>query len=117
MTVRGRIPDRPFVEGRGPLLEGARCGRMVFFLTVVSAPSIPNRGRIDPEHPPRGGYLRAAAPRTSIQGGSMATHLKPGDPAPEFSAPTSDGRTVTLSDLLGPGGLVIFFYVRDNTPG
>lgn len=38
-----------------------------------------------------------------------------GDPAPEFSARSHDGRTVTLADFRGRI-LVLFFYPRDNTP-
>lgn len=47
----------------------------------------------------------------------MPTHLKPGDRAPDFSVQSWDGRTVGLSDSLGRRSLVLFFYVRDNTPG
>ena len=47
----------------------------------------------------------------------MATHLKPGDSAPAFSAPTADGSTSSLKELRGKGNLVLFFYVMDNTPG
>lgn len=42
--------------------------------------------------------------------------LKPGDSAPNFSLPTSDGDVVSLSDLRGKW-VVLYFYPRDNTPG
>jgi peroxiredoxin Q/BCP len=42
--------------------------------------------------------------------------LKEGDPAPPFTAPTSGGGTISLSDLRGKN-VVLFFYPKDNTPG
>jgi len=47
----------------------------------------------------------------------MATHLKQGDRAPAFSAPSSSGSTVALSDFLGKRNVALFFYVKDSTPG
>jgi len=46
----------------------------------------------------------------------MATHLKPGDPAPEFSGKTTDGKPVSLEDYRGRK-LVMYFYPMDDTPG
>lgn len=42
--------------------------------------------------------------------------LKPGDLAPDFSLPDTEGNTVNLSDLRGKW-VVLYFYPRDNTPG
>ncbi len=42
--------------------------------------------------------------------------LQPGDPAPEFSGPTTDGSTVSLADFRGRK-LVLYFYPMDDTPG
>src|SRR5580658_2526184 len=42
--------------------------------------------------------------------------LKEGDPAPPFTAPTSGGGTISLSELRGKN-VVLFFYPKDNTPG
>jgi peroxiredoxin Q/BCP len=42
--------------------------------------------------------------------------LKEGDEAPDFSAVTSGGGRIKLSDLRGRL-VVIFFYPRDDTPG
>jgi peroxiredoxin Q/BCP len=47
----------------------------------------------------------------------MPTHLKPGDKAPAFSAMSWDGSTVSLADYRDRKGVVLFFYVRDNTSG
>lgn len=47
----------------------------------------------------------------------MPTSLKPGDKAPDFSAPSWDGSTVGLSDFSGDKNVALFFYVRDNTTG
>jgi peroxiredoxin Q/BCP len=42
--------------------------------------------------------------------------LKVGIAAPEFSLPTGDGSTVSLSDFRGKA-VVLYFYPRDNTSG
>jgi peroxiredoxin Q/BCP len=42
--------------------------------------------------------------------------LKPGDSAPDFSLPDTEGNIVNLSDLRGKW-VVLYFYPRDNTPG
>ena len=47
----------------------------------------------------------------------MTTHLKVGDRAPAFSAPSSDGAPVALSDFKGRQNVALFFYVKDSTPG
>lgn len=45
------------------------------------------------------------------------THpLQPGDPAPDFSAPTQTGEIITLAGLRGRL-VVLYFYPKDNTPG
>jgi peroxiredoxin Q/BCP len=43
--------------------------------------------------------------------------LKAGDRAPDFSNPDADMNLVELADFLGRQNLVLFFYVRDDTPG
>jgi peroxiredoxin Q/BCP len=42
--------------------------------------------------------------------------LRPGDPAPDFSVPQSDGSTLRLKDFRGRK-VVLYFYPRDDTPG
>lgn len=42
--------------------------------------------------------------------------LKIGDPAPMFSATTTDGSTINLASYLGKK-LVLYFYPMDDTPG
>lgn len=42
--------------------------------------------------------------------------LKVGDKAPEFSAPSSGGKTVSLADY-GGRNVVLYFYPKDDTPG
>ena len=46
----------------------------------------------------------------------MGTHLKAGDPAPDFSAPATDGSMLRLADFRGRK-LVMYFYPMDDTPG
>lgn len=42
--------------------------------------------------------------------------LKEGDPAPDFTAVTRGGGTVSLSDFKGKS-VVLYFYPKDDTPG
>jgi peroxiredoxin Q/BCP len=44
------------------------------------------------------------------------TPLKPGDPAPDFSGRTTDGKPVSLKDYRDRK-LVMYFYPMDDTPG
>jgi len=46
----------------------------------------------------------------------MATPLKAGDPAPDFSGTTTEGKHVSLADFRGRK-LVLYFYPMDDTPG
>lgn len=43
--------------------------------------------------------------------------LQAGDRAPEFELPDADMSIARLSDFAGKQHVVLFFYVRDNTPG
>jgi peroxiredoxin Q/BCP len=42
--------------------------------------------------------------------------MQAGSPAPAFSLPDQDGKTVSLADLKGRW-VVLYFYPRDDTPG
>ena len=46
----------------------------------------------------------------------MSNLPKPGDPAPDFDAATTDGKRVSLKDYRGKK-LVMYFYPMDDTPG
>lgn len=43
--------------------------------------------------------------------------LKAGDAAPDFELPDADMDIVRLSDYKGEHSVVLYFYVRDDTPG
>ena len=43
------------------------------------------------------------------------THLKIGDPAPDFTLPKNGGGTLSLSDYRGKN-VVLYFYPQDDTP-
>lgn len=51
-----------------------------------------------------------------FQVSSLMNKLKPNDPAPDFSAKTTDGSIVSLKDYRGRK-LVMYFYPMDDTPG
>ena len=40
----------------------------------------------------------------------MATHLKPGDPAPDFALPNQFGQVVALSDFRGASPVTLVFF-------
>ncbi|MDQ3810207.1 MAG: peroxiredoxin, partial [Chloroflexota bacterium] len=40
-----------------------------------------------------------------------------GEPAPDFSLPSTEGRDISLSDFRGQRSVVLYFYPRDDTPG
>ncbi len=54
--------------------------------------------------------LWSSPPQTSVQ-------LKPGDPAPDFSLPGSDGRTYRLADFRGKQAVVLVWFVKAFSGG
>ncbi|MBN1421408.1 MAG: peroxiredoxin [Planctomycetes bacterium] len=40
-----------------------------------------------------------------------------GERAPDFTASVASGQEVSLADLMGPRGVVLYFYPKDETPG
>lgn len=47
----------------------------------------------------------------------MATAVKVGDRAPNFTLPSTTGAPISLQDFLGKKPIVLYFYPKDNTPG
>src|SRR5437016_2894422 len=47
----------------------------------------------------------------------QAEALKVNDPAPNFTAASSDGAQVELKSLIGKSPIVLYFYPKDDTPG
>jgi len=43
--------------------------------------------------------------------------LKAGERAPEFTLPDETGKDRSLTELLGPGAIIPYFYPADFTPG
>jgi thioredoxin-dependent peroxiredoxin len=40
-----------------------------------------------------------------------------GEPAPQFSLPSTEGREISLDDYKGKQAVVLYFYPKDDTPG
>ena len=84
-----------------------------------------------PANAPRGAKAQppraAAQPQQPAQGQPQAkpqaapatpqTHLKVGDPAPDFSLRDTEGKEVKLSDFRGKKNVVLAFYVLAFTGG
>ena len=47
---------------------------------------------------------------------ALELKLKEGDPAPNFTADTSGGGRISLSDFAGKN-VILYFYPKDDTPG
>ena len=60
--------------------------------------------------------LAAFFGRTGAKGQS-ASELKPGDVAPSFSLPGSDGKTYSLSDFSGKRAVVLAWFPKAFTGG
>jgi peroxiredoxin Q/BCP len=45
------------------------------------------------------------------------TRLRPGDLAPDFSLPDTEGKTVTLAELTAKGPVVLAFFPKAFTGG
>ena len=46
-----------------------------------------------------------------------AHKLSEGDPAPNFTLPSSTGQSISLADYRGKQSVVLYFYPKDDTPG
>ena len=53
----------------------------------------------------------------ALGGYASAEMLGEGTRAPDFTLKNQDGSDVTLSQELGRGHVVLYFYPKDNTPG
>jgi peroxiredoxin Q/BCP len=47
----------------------------------------------------------------------MKTEIKPGNKAPLFTLPGSNGRQVSISDFIGKQNLIVYFYPKDESYG
>ena len=47
----------------------------------------------------------------------MSDELKPGDEAPLFTLPSSEGGKIDLSSYRGKNDVILYFYPKDDTPG
>jgi len=60
---------------------------------------------------------RGSLPALEQERAAPSTHLKVGDPAPDFTLPDQNNRPVRLSDFRGKKNVVLAFYVLAFTGG
>ena len=70
-----------------------------------------------PKTPAQTTQQPAATPQRQQQPAAPKTHLKAGDPAPDFTLPDTKGQPVKLSDFRGKKNVVLAFYVLAFTGG
>ena len=58
-----------------------------------------------------------ATAKKSPAGAGVEAAALAGRPAPDFTLPNQDGEPVSRAALIARGGLVIYFYPKDMTPG
>lgn len=63
---------------------------------------------------PQGAQQQQAAQQTPV---APQTHLKVGDPAPDFTLRDTEGKEVKLSEFRGKKSVVLAFYVLAFTGG
>jgi peroxiredoxin Q/BCP len=68
-----------------------------------------------PKQPPQ--QLAAPAQAQNAPPAAPKTHLKVGDPAPDFTLSNTKGEKVKLSDFRGKKNVVLAFYVLAFTGG
>jgi thioredoxin-dependent peroxiredoxin len=59
----------------------------------------------------------AAGRKSRDEGKAPPGYPAVGEPAPDFTLPASDGKTIRLSDFKGRKPVVLFFYPKDMTSG
>jgi peroxiredoxin Q/BCP len=64
-----------------------------------------------------GALLKTLFNVATQRGAGPRVELKPGDMAPDFVLPGSDGRTYRLSELLGDGPIAIAWFPKAFTGG
>ena len=62
-------------------------------------------------------FLLVSMAAIAQQPATLSTHLKVGDPAPDFSLPDQNGKQTKLSDFKGRKNVVLAFYVLAFTGG
>jgi peroxiredoxin Q/BCP len=86
------------------VFRGAGVGAsFVLGVVLLTTPTLPVSSRL--------GGNRERFPRSP-----MSTRLAVGDDAPDFTLPTADGGSVTLSELRG-SSVIVYFYPAASTPG
>lgn len=71
----------------------------------------------DAAAPPATPAVAARDAATAQAPAAPVTHLKAGDPAPDFALTDTEGQTVRLSDFRGRKNVVLAFYVLAFTGG
>jgi cytochrome oxidase Cu insertion factor (SCO1/SenC/PrrC family) len=82
---------------------------MILLLTVIALPALGQQPTASPAPPAKQPATQPAAPPT--------THLKVGQPAPDFTLTDTEGKEVSLHDFKDKKNVVLAFYILAFTGG
>ena len=93
--------------------------RFLSFMLLLAFASAACAQATQQQQPAPANKTQAAAPAAAPQQPPAApkTHLKVGDPAPDFTLSNTKGEKVKLSDFRGKKNVVLAFYVLAFTGG
>ena len=79
-----------------------RFASLIFLLAILAVPGLAQKPEASPAPPP------PAPPKT---------HLKVGQPAPDFTLTDTEGKPISLHDFKGKKNVVLAFYILAFTGG
>jgi cytochrome oxidase Cu insertion factor (SCO1/SenC/PrrC family) len=88
-----------------------RIAPLILLLAAVAMPVLAQQPAASPAP------ATLAKPATTPQPESPKTHLKVGQPAPDFTLTDTEGKQVNLHDFKGKQNVVLAFYVLAFTGG
>jgi cytochrome oxidase Cu insertion factor (SCO1/SenC/PrrC family) len=86
-------------------------------LAALAVTACAQKPQSQQSQPPAPGGNQSAQTAAAAPTAAPKTHLKVGDPAPDFTLSNTKGEKVSLSDFRGKKNVVLAFYVLAFTGG